>query len=148
MSLNRAILPVATITAVLIASSLYLFRVHRLDNPALGLIVEKYKWGKANELLLDADRNGTVDARYRVASSLREAPLGYSLVEGWESSRCNGAMDIHLLFTPRGHLAAVEYDSTMDGTYDQVFHGTRAGEFLKGVRRPLGCGTLVGRGDE
>jgi hypothetical protein len=142
---------VAVGASVLGAALLYLFRWEREDNPALGRITRKYNWGKAHQLVVDADRDGRIDGRYVVAGSFGSFSPHDRVVDGRESSRCDGTMDLHLLFDPLGRLATIEYDSDQDGKYDQFFRGSEAAEFLRSMPRPRGCGRSAGaidsRGD-
>lgn len=84
----------------LIACLLYLFREEDKENPAIGRITYHYKWGRVSEILVDVDRDSRIDSRYIVLGGFGGPSPNDPPVEGWESTKCDGTFDLHLVFDP------------------------------------------------
>lgn len=112
----------------------WLFRTESVDNPALGLISHHYRWGRMTEILVDANRNGTNDARLIVSSpGSRLGDTGIEVSEGWESTQRDGRFDLHYWHDLSSGLLVVEHDSTGDGVLDKRIEGQAAEEFLRSI---------------
>ncbi len=114
---------------------LFMFREIEFDNPEIGLLVHRYRWGKAAEIEVDVDRDGLVDGRYLVD--------GFSthdrVFEGWEASLCDGNFDVHMLLGDQSILVYLEYDADKDGVFELTYRGERARDFLVELQRPARC---------
>lgn len=116
------LLLVLTVTAAML--SLHLFRAEEVDNPALGVLEYRYRWGVLSSLACDADRNGIPDARLRIESISNAPATEFTVLEGWESSNLDGLFDIHYWF--EDGVLHLGVDSDRDGDYDQVLSGEAA----------------------
>jgi hypothetical protein len=135
----RVPLFVTLLLIVLGGSAMYLFRQREFDNAALGYTTVEYRWGRPRVLQVDSDRDGVADARYLLQPDERIPSPHSRFSEGWESSRCDGIMDLHLRFAGSGDLTFVEFDSNRDGKYDLVEHRADAVSFIRTLQRPMGC---------
>lgn len=119
---------------------LYLFRQEIEDDPYLGMITHKYRWGMPRELFLDTNRDGKTDSRCRVAGDFGSfSTQDDSLLECWESRQCDGRFDLHYVWNQNGELQRLERDVDRDGEYDTVLFQPEAIEFLKQLKRQPGC---------
>lgn len=116
--------------AVLVAAR-YLFRSETDQNPELGTITIKYRWGCAEEIRVDANRDGRIDAVYLLDAPFGEYSREHPPVESYESSRCDGVFDIHVTYVPERR---VHVDSDRDGLWDTTLRGKRAASFLQAGR--------------
>lgn len=125
MKLYKTLLTVVSLT-VLVVSVLFGFAFRRVEisGAAQGTFFLKYRWGKPSELLLDANRDGTIDSRRILDTNAGDFAPG-TFLESYESSYCNGVFDIHTVFKGES-VRMIEYDSDSDGNFDQVFHGSDA----------------------
>lgn len=116
------LLPLVAI-ALVVASFLYLFRTRVQDNPDLGLITYRWKWGAAREVLADTNRDGAADFRGRFRGWSATFYTHQQWAEAWESSQCDGRFDVHLIASSTGDLAVLEYDGDRDGRFETVLQG-------------------------
>ncbi|MCP3994318.1 MAG: hypothetical protein GY722_04520 [bacterium] len=119
----------------------HLFRTETLDNPHLGVIQNKYRWGLAYEQLADSNRDGLHDFRAVFDGSSRSFSNQDQPVEFWEDRNYDGIFEIHALLE-EGVVARVELDRDQDGKYDQVIAGREAEHFFETFFGPGGDGLL------
>lgn len=131
------VLPLVLLGTVL---GLYLFRERHEDVADIGIVTIKYRWGYPHELRVDANRDGTDDGLYLLPDDAKVVSPHSPFTEGWESSQCDGFLDLHFRFDPAGDLSRLESDTNRDGTYDTVRQGAEAQDFLRTMPRPAGCG--------
>jgi hypothetical protein len=115
------------ITGFLLA---YLFRTETLDNPALGIIRQKYRWGFAYEELADTNRDGATDFRAVFDGTSRSFGTHDQPREFWEDRNYDGIFEIHATYG-REKLERVELDRDNDGQYDDVLTGSEAEDFFE-----------------
>lgn len=139
--------PVFIVIAIAAISALYLylFRQESIDNPALGRITYKYQWGIGREMLVDANRDGVIDARAVIAGSFGKFWSSDALIEYWESAGCDGYFDVHIIPDPPGHSRLLEYDKDHDGRYETTLYDSDVVEFLLSLSR-TGCGVSDSNG--
>ena len=139
MTLSRGRkLIIGTICLAGVASSwllLHLFRTEELDNPVLGLIVHKYRWGFAYEELVDSNRDGSYDARALFDGKSRSIGTHDRPVEFWEDRDYNGVFEIHAVYVG-DTLGHVELDRDQDGEYDEILKGAEATRFFESLIVP------------
>ena len=109
----------------------YLFRVQVIDNPALGIISIRYRWGRPYKITADSNRDGKADYR-----GLVDAPFGpiatHTAIptEYWEDSDHDGSFECHVVLEA-GSIKSVEVDVDKDGHYDKVLTGNDATHFYE-----------------
>ncbi len=138
MALSRnKILIVWTIGIAVLASwlLLHLFRKEELDNPELGIIVYKFRWGFAHEILADTNRDGSYDARALFDGKSRSFGTHDRPVELWEDRDHNGVFEIHAV-NDGDVVGRVELDHDQDGEYDEVLEGPEAAGFFESLIAP------------
>lgn len=135
---SRLVLITALVAVLVVAAGLFLFRSSTYNNPALGLMTTKYRWGKPAFLLVDVNRDGTPDAKavawHGAPRSPHDAPK-----ELWESTRCDGYYDLHALFDRSGNLSIVEFDTDRDGAYEKTLSADEGRAYWSERERPLSC---------
>lgn len=112
----------------------YMFRTSRQDHAELGIISNEYRWGKLKTVQIDVNRDGRPDGEFRLPAAGEFSDWHGRYVEGWESSRCDGTMDIHWRYTISGELV-LEQDKDRDGVFDFRVLGPDAEKLLS---RPPG----------
>lgn len=143
MKSSRLILIVALAVALAVAAWLFLFRRATYDNPALGLVTTEYRWGKPSSILVDANRDGTPDAKALVRLVNGELSPHSPPTEMWESTRCDGITDLHAVFDQAGRLSLIEFDADRDGHYEGTLEAGAAASFWRDLQRPAGCGAKI-----
>ncbi|MCP4667473.1 MAG: hypothetical protein GY849_14020 [Deltaproteobacteria bacterium] len=113
------------------ATFFYLFRVRVVDIPAVGRATLGYRWGKAHELSIDVNRDGRIDARYLIAGRFGQYSPHDPAIESWESSRCDGTFDIHIVHAESGKLERIERDLDRNGKYEIMLYDEDAVEFRR-----------------
>ncbi|MCP4545861.1 MAG: hypothetical protein GY835_05265 [bacterium] len=114
----------------------YLFRVRIVDIPEVGMATLGYRWGIAHELSIDANRDGRIDARYLIAGRFGQYSPHDPAIESWESSKCDGTFDIHIVHAESGKPERVERDVDRDGKYEIILYDADATEFRRLYPRP------------
>ncbi len=139
MALSRSKkLIVGSIGLAVVASCwllLHLFRSEELDNPDLGLIVYKYRWGFAYEMLADTNRDGSYNARALFDGKSRSFGAHDRPVEFWEDRDHNGVFEIHAVMDGAA-VGRVELDRDQDGEYDEILEGPEAAHFFESLIVP------------
>ena len=139
MTIRKSAGPRLTILILLCAGIVtllgYLFRTDSSDEPGLGLLTYKYRWGVATYVELDLDKDGTIEGRYRLPSRGDDQGWHLRYREGWESSECDGTLDLHWWIDPAGNLQ-FEQDTDGDGAYDLTGRGGDALERSRGRHCP------------
>lgn len=124
---------ICCIAAVSVAGSFllaYLFRIEELDNPDLGVIQLRYRWGFAHETLADTNRDGSFDFRALFDGTSRSFGSHDLPIEVWEDRNHDGVFEIHALLD--GDIVErVELDHDQDGRPDQVLTGSEAAQYFK-----------------
>ena len=93
-----------------------LFGSTTVSNPCLGAVTYQRWFGKVCRIYCDKNRDGVIDAVYRVETySWARVPAHFKVLEAWESSLLNGRYDIHYYRDSLGALR-VESDRTRGGT--------------------------------
>ena len=112
--------------------SLRLFvRAQTIDNPALGIIILRYRWGRPYRITADSNRDGVADYREFI-----DAPFGpiatHTAVptEYWEDADYDGCFENHVLLES-GSIKSVEVDVDKDGHYDKIITGDEATHFYE-----------------
>ena len=113
------------------ATFFYLFRVRVVDIPEIGSATLRYRWGIARDLLLDLNRDGRIDARYIVAGRFGQFSPHDPAIESWESSRCDGTFDIHIVHAEGGRIERIERDVDRNGKYETILYNADAVEFRR-----------------
>lgn len=113
----------------------YLFRTETLDNPDLGIIEHRYRWGYAYEERADTNRDGSHDFRAIFNTKSRSFATHDQPSEFWEDRDYNGVFEIHALLKD-GQLERVEIDQDQDGKYDRELFGEEALQFFKSLIGP------------
>lgn len=109
----------------------YLFRMQVIDNPALGIITVRYRWGRPYEITADSNRDGEADYRGFV-----DAPFGSIAThtaiptEYWEDSDYDGCFESHVVLES-GSIIFVEVDVDKDGRYEETLTGREATNFYE-----------------
>ncbi len=139
MAFNRSKeLIVGTIGLAVVVSCwllLHLFHSEELDNPELGLIVHKYRWGVAYEELVDSNRDGSYDVRALFDGKSRSFGTHNGPVEFWEDRDYNGVFEIHAVMDGDA-VGRVELDRDQDGEYDEILKGPEAARFFESLIVP------------
>jgi len=128
------------ILVILFLVLLFLFRTQTVDNPALGVITFKYKWGRVHQILADSNRDGRIDYR-----ELTSAPFGAisthtsSALQYWEDADFDGHFERHAILE-HGEIKILEIDEDTDGVYEKILTGEEARKFYEAWRlaRPQG----------
>ncbi|NJN65157.1 MAG: hypothetical protein HC882_09960 [Acidobacteria bacterium] len=100
-----------------------------LDNPALGIIAYHFRFCRIWSITCDANRDGQIDARFRVESEdNRVGSTGFTVKDGWESLDRDGIMNIHYYYTDEGtaRVLRLEVDSDKDGEFEEILAGEQA----------------------
>lgn len=140
---SRPVLIVALVVVLATVAGLFLFRRSTHDNPALGVVTTEYRWGRPRTILVDANRDGTPDARALVRLTNGRISPHSPPAELWESTRCDGVTDLHAVFDPAGRIALLEFDADRDGRYERTLDAEAASAFWRGLQRPPGCGAKI-----
>ncbi len=121
---------VALVLVGAIGAYLYLFRQVTTDNPALGVIVYRYRWARPYEIRADSNRDGAYDLRALVhgepSFSTHTVPS-----ELWEDRDFDGVFETHALLEA-GEIMRLEIDDDQDGTYDRTLTGAEAAATYQG----------------
>jgi hypothetical protein len=125
--------------AILVASGCYLFRTRTIENPELGRITLKWRWGRAAEIAVDSNQDGKVDFRMLYRRWATDFRTHEPFDEAWESSRCDGRFDRHTRVAV-GVVAELQYDSDGDGTLDRTLVSKAAEQYLRDNPRAPECG--------
>ncbi len=106
----------------------HLFRTEKHDNPHLGLIEYKYRWGHAHEIAADSNRDGSIDYRGRFDGSTGSFGTHDSPIEYWEDRDFDGVFEIHVMLDGPV-IRRMELDEDADGEYERVLTGDEAAGF-------------------
>ncbi len=104
------------------------FRVDKSDNPSLGIIEYRYRWGRAHEVRADSNRDGEIDFRARFESSRRFFGHSDSPKEYWEDRDYDGSFEIHVVMDG-DKIKLVNVDQNGDGMYERTLTGKAAEKF-------------------
>ena len=127
------------ILALLALAGAYLFREKTLTIPGIGRAKLQWRWGNAALIEIDSNQDGLVDFRAefhrRATNFSTDEPFG----EAWDSSKCNGRLDRHLIAGPDGVLKRLEVDTNGDGHFDLELSGSKARDYLSKHPRAKPC---------
>lgn len=102
-----------------------LFRDEYEASEDLGVIRFHYEWGKLDAVFVDPNRDGRPDGRFRVLRGTQRSDWKAGVTEGWESSTCDGFLDIYWVRSENGSFE-VTVDEGRDGNFaDDVTVNTR-----------------------
>lgn len=138
VSRSLLVLMALVLVAVLSASS-YLFRRKTIDSPDLGRVTLNWRWGKATEIAVDSNIDGQIDFRLLYRRSATDFHTHEAYDEAWESSKCDGRFDRHMLAAD-GRLQELSYDTDGDGTLDGTLMAADAEQYLWDNPRAPDCG--------
>jgi len=130
-------LAIVAVVAV-VSLCIYLFRSKTIENPELGRVTLKWRWGKAAEIAVDSNQDGKTDFRMLYRRWARDFHTHELYDETWESSRCDGRFDRHTRVVD-GRVAELDYDSDGDGTLDRTLKSADAEQFLRDNPRAPDC---------
>lgn len=123
----------------ILTSTAYLFRQRTIDDPRLGRITFKWRWGKAAEVAIDSNSDGLLDFRLLYHRWATDFHTHEPYNEAWESSSCDGHLDRHMLISGM-QLERLDYDSDGDGAPDVSLFGTAAMRYFHENPRSSTCG--------
>lgn len=108
----------------------YLFRSRSWHNEELGEFEVLYRWGRPRYIQLDVNYDGRIDARYRISGPGDYSSSHWKWDVGWESSRCDEMMDVHLR-KEHTDVLVVAVDTDRNGDMDFVTRGPEAETYLR-----------------
>lgn len=108
----------------------YLFRTETYENPELGIIENRFRWGYAFEQTADVNRDGNPDYRAIYAKGARSFSTGQAPVEIWEDRDYDRKFEIHAVLD-ESIVVTVEIDKDGDGVYETILSGEEASSFFK-----------------
>jgi len=117
----------------------YLFRHQTAVIPGLGRVTYQWKWGRAAEVENDVNLDGKVDFRAEYHRWATNFSTDEPYSEAWESSKCDGRLDRHLIMGSNGRIGSLEIDTDQDGKYDESLHGEEARRYLEAHQRAEKC---------
>lgn len=131
-SRRRTFLVLMSLAVPVIIAVLWLFRTENIDNPELGQIQHKYRWGVVRELLADTNRDGQVDFRALFGegdsrSSPQIGPHDYP-TEFWEDKNFDGIFELHAVYSNE-EISRIELDDDGDGHFETVLTGVEAKDY-------------------
>lgn len=129
MRLARLVAVALTVGLVLLLVA-YLFRFRSWHNEELGEFDVLYSWGRPRYIQLDVNDDDRIDARYRISGPGDYSSSHWKWDLGWESSRCDGIMDMHLR-QESTNVLIVAVDTDRNGDMDFVARGTEAESYLR-----------------
>lgn len=115
-----------------------LFRAEVEQSQVLGELTYYHQWGKRARLEVDVNRDGLVDGIYRLPAMDSAHSIHTRYTEGWESSLCDGELDLHWYYDDDEVLVA-EYDENKDGILERVATGEQAIVSVRSRAIRLGC---------
>ena len=124
----RALYPLAVLALVAVgAGYLHLNRTVVVDNPSLGILKYRYKWGRPHELAADTNRDGRDDflASYDGFSDFGGSPGR----EHWEDRNHDGVFDVHVVYRA-GEVARVRVDGDHDGVFEMSAWGAEGAALI------------------
>ena len=130
-SLQFLILGLLVLTIAVLA---YLFRIAPIHSENGSTYAYRFRWGKLYSLEIDVGNDGSVDARYLVSTDIG---FHFRYSEGWESTSCDGFMDLHWI-QPQSEIE-IDFDEDRDGNPDLRLRGAAAEHFLKELERDEDC---------
>jgi hypothetical protein len=139
---NSSFLFFSLLLVVVIGVCLYPFRTVERDIFKVGEVHFQLRWGRIKTLLIDANRDGTIDLKAIYPDGDEPVSTADSWESHVESSRCDGTFDISVLYDSDGNVTKVTLDKGNGSR--EVTTGGRALEDLILARRG-GC--LEGRGE-
>lgn len=108
------------ICAVVVVGGCFLFRNEVVDNPELGIMTYKYRWGTRAWLMVDSNRDGNIDSRHRLVPG-----LSTSSEELWEDRDFDGVFEIHVIMDGDA-IGTLSLDKDQDGEYEVTLSGPDA----------------------
>ena len=132
----------ATIAALAACAAMaFLFRHASEDNPPLGRITLRYRWGRPALIEVDGNYDGVIDMRARVPGTFA---TGVPPVEWWEVPCGRHTFRYHVTLR-EGQIASVETDEGCTGTATARYDGADARAFYDDRIRPLPLESRVSR---
>jgi len=136
---RSAVIAVAGTGLILLGAMLFLFRtVTTEEDSALGTVRYEYRWGRPAFVSVDVNQDGIVDGRFRVPSAKEQPGWHKRYAEGWESSKCDGRMDVHWYYEENDDLT-VEVDRDGDQVLETKERGASAQSLLVSIPRAKSC---------
>jgi hypothetical protein len=128
----------AGVVVVAVFASKFWFRIEVVDNPTLGEMKYKYRWGGRAWLEVDRNRDGLPDAKARLLPGSPATPK-----ELWEDRDSDGVFEIHARMNRRGEIIFLEIDEDNNGVEEVLLHGDEAAAYWE-ERFAGGKGEMLG----
>ncbi|MEM6796547.1 MAG: hypothetical protein AAF725_21425 [Acidobacteriota bacterium] len=132
----RIILVITTTAAAALTG--YMFRTDSEDNPHLGIIYYKYRWGRAYSQQVDSNRDGRVDAKVFFAGEPADFSTAMAISEIWEDRDYDGIFEV-LVEHKNGEVTGVRVDTDRDGQHDRLLSRKEMQNFFKVPEAPPGA---------
>lgn len=113
------------VLAIIIAAWSYLFRTEKEENPYLGEIALKHRWGRVHTFSADKNMDGITNSLAIWPDYDRNLPP----LEAWYDPEDRGSFKYHVVYD-EGKADRLEIDEDGDGIYESVLHGKDAQSYI------------------